>query len=471
MIPSLSNSNIEILLQNLRSLEERPIQTLQTKVDSLNNRITLFDDLKSKLSTLSSLAKELKASGSTSIYGKKSATSSDETVATVTASSSAVVTSHTLFVSQLAKSDQVVSNQYTLSGTDISTALGAGTFTFDVTVNGTTTSVSVNITAGDDNETVLNNIVTAVNNTTDVGIKASFVQDSGTTGRLVFTSEETGADYEMSISDTSGSLLSTIGMNDSVQTSGTSGGYVYDSTQLNAVVTLDGISVQSNSNTIDSALGGVTINLLKTQQTGEQSVTINVSNDVESIKGKIEDFINAYNDVLDFIITNTAVDTTTYQRSTFSGDYSITNLRFQLREAMGDAVTGLSAGDPTLLTDLGISIAQNGKLSISDTNKLENMIRDNLSQVEQLFNSADGFSVRLDSILDEMTAGDGILEKRKDVLQNNITTLNNRIDLIQKSVDKKLENYRAQFAQLQAAYSTFVSQSNFISRIAGGFAG
>ncbi len=471
MISSLSNNNIEILLQSFRSLEERPIRTLEAKVDSLNNRINLFNDLKSKLSSLSSLAKELKASGTTSIYGKKAATSSDEAVATVTASASAVATSHTLFVSQLAKSDQVVSNQYSLSGTDISTTLGAGTYTFDVTVNGTTTPVSVTISAGEDNETVLNNIVTAVNNTSGVGIKASFVQDSGTTGRLVFTSEETGADYEMSISDTSGTLLSTIGMNDSVQTSGTSGGYVYSSSQLNAIVTIDGISVQSNSNTIDSALSGVTINLLKTQQAGEQSVTLNISNDVDSIKGKIEEFVNAYNDVLDFIITNTSVDTTTYQRSTFSGDYSITNLRFQLREAMGDAVTGLPAGDPTLLTDLGISIAQNGKLSISDTDKLENMIRDNLSQVEQLFNSTDGFSVRLDSILDEMTAGDGILEKRKDVLQSNITTLNNRIELMHKSVDKKLDNYRTQFAQLQAAYSAFVSQSNFISRLTGGFSG
>ncbi|RMF61117.1 MAG: hypothetical protein D6748_02415 [Calditrichaeota bacterium] len=461
------NSNIELLLENFRTLEERPIRTLEARIETFNNRISLFNDLKSKISSLNSLVSELKQSGTLSIYGKKAATSSDETVATVTASSTAVVTSHTLFVSQLAKADKVVSNQYTLTGTDISSTLGAGTYTFDVTVNGTTTSVSVDIAAGEDNETVLNNIVTAVNNTSNVGIRASVIQDSDTTGRLVFTSEETGADYEMTLSDTSGTLLSTLGLNDSVQASGTNGGYIYDSSELNALVTIDGISVSSNSNTLDNAIEGLTITLHKTQATGEQDVTINVSNDVETIKSKIEEFINAYNDVLDFIITNTAVNTSTYERSAFSGDFSITNLRLQMRQAMGSAVTGLAAGDPTLLTDLGISIGKDGKLSISDSDKLEDMITDNLSQVEQLFNSSDGFAPRLESILDEMSKGDGIIEKRKDVLQNNIDRINNRIEQMRKSIDKKMESYRQQFSQLQAAYVQFQMQSNFISSLTG----
>ncbi len=295
MISGFGGNNIDILLQNYRRLEEQPIRNLEARKSIFDKRINLFNDLKSKLSSLDSIVTELGYTGSTSIFGSKAATSSDETVATVTSDSNAVATSHTLFVSQLAKADKIVSNQYTLAGTSLVGSLGAGSFTFNVTVNGTATPVSVTLDAADDDEAVLNKIVTAVNDQAAIGIRASVVKDSGTTGRLVFTSEETGADFEMSLSDASGTLLSTIGMNDSVQMNGTSGGYVYDSTELNAIALVDGISIQSNSNTLENALNGLTINLKKVQAVGEAPVVINVQNDVEKIKGKIQDFIDAYN--------------------------------------------------------------------------------------------------------------------------------------------------------------------------------
>ncbi|NIV15103.1 MAG: flagellar filament capping protein FliD [Aliifodinibius sp.] len=469
MISPLSNSSIESLMQNFRHLEEQPIRTLESRKTDINDRIGLFNKLKTKLSSFESLVTDLGYSGLTSVFGQKAATSSDETIATVTASSSALASSHTLSVSQLAKADKVVSNQYTLSGTGISSTLGAGSYTFDVTIDGTTTQVSLGISSGEDNETVLNNIITAVNNQSDIGIRASLIKDSGTTGRLVFTSENTGADYEMGLSDSSGSLLATIGMNDSVQSNGTSGGYIYHSSELNAQVTIDGISVQSNSNTLEDAISGLTVTLHKTQESGAAPVTLNVTNDVEGIKAKLEEFVEAYNKVVDFVKTNSSVNTNTFKRSAFSGDFSITNLRFQLREQLTTPVTGLGSDDPRLLSQIGFSIDRNGKLSISDTDQLEDIIRDNLDQVEQLFNSSDGYSARLSSILDEMTSGTGLIEQRKDVLQSQITRLNNRIELMRKSVDKKLENYRNEFAQLQAAMAQFNSQSNYLTTLSQSF--
>ncbi|NOX36867.1 MAG: flagellar filament capping protein FliD [Calditrichaeota bacterium] len=465
MISPIGGNNIELLLQSYRVLEERPIRELESRKEAIDNRIQLFNQLKTKLNTLQSLVKDLGYSGSTSIWGRKAATSSDESIVTVSATSSAVATSHTIFVSQLAKADQVVSNQYTATGTDISSTLGAGTFTFNVTVNGTTKQVSVDIQSGDDNQTVLENIVTAVNNTTDIGIQASIVKDSSSTVRLVFTSKETGQDYEMSLADVSGSLLSTIGMNDSVKMSGTSGGYVYDSTELNAIVLIDGITVTSNSNTIEDAIEGLTITLHKRQESTEAPVTINVTNDVEAIKGKIEDFINAYNEVMDFIQSNTAVNTTTYERSTFSGDFSVMQLRLQLRQEIAEPVDGLPSGYPTILSEIGISTDRDGKLSISDSDKLEDMIRNNLEQVEALFNSSDGYSGRLDSILEEMTSGEGVIESRKDVLSSQINRINNRIELLQKQIDRKMEYYRDQFSRLQAAYAMYTAQFNYVSSV------
>ncbi len=450
MISGFGNNNIELLLQNVRFLEERPIRKLQQQKTGISDRMTLFSDLKTKLSTLKSLADELKLSGITSVYGDKAVTSSDETVLTASATSSAAATSHTVHVNQLAKADKIVSNQVTQTATDIFSglSLGAGTYSFDVTVNGTVSSVSVTVGATDDNQTILNNIVTAVNNTT---------------GLNVLTSDNTGSKNKITLADTTGNLLATIGASSSVAMNGTSGGYVYTSSQLDALLTVDGVSITTDSNTVTDAVSGLTLNLLKTQASGDADITVNVSNDLKTIKAKIQEFIDDYNSVMDFIKTNTAVNTVTFQRSKLSGDFSITNLRFQLRSAISDPVTGLNAGEPTILSEIGLSTDTSGKLSIGDESKLDTFITDNLSQVEALFNSTDGIAGRLTSILDQFTKGDGIIQKRKDVLQSQINRLDSRIDSMKKGVDRKIENTRQQFARLQAAIAQFSAQSNYLS--------
>jgi len=136
MISSIGTNNIELLLESYRTLEERPIKRLEQQRDSIDKRVSLFSTLKSKLRKLESLAKELSYTDSTSIFASKKATVSDTSYLSVTTDSTAVTTTHTISISQLAKADQIVSNQYTLSDTSIYTSLGAGTQTFQVTVNG-----------------------------------------------------------------------------------------------------------------------------------------------------------------------------------------------------------------------------------------------------------------------------------------------------------------------------------------------
>ncbi len=465
MVSGFSSGNIELLLESYRSLEREPIRQLQSRKSSIDNRIKLFNDLKSKLSALSTLSKDLSYSGTTSFFGKKTASSSDEDYLTVTASSTAVATSTSVFVNQLAKADKVVSSQFANIGTDIATGLGAGTFDFDVTVNGVATPVSVTLDGTENNETLLGKVSSAVNNATGAGIRASIIKDSSSTSRMVFTSTETGADYEMTLSDTTGGLLSAIGINDSVAASGTTGGYVYDTSELNAIATIDGITVTSNTNTLEDVVTGLTISLKKQQEIGETPITVNAENDVEGIKEKLQEFIDAYNGVLDFIKTNTAVNTTTYERSAFSGDYSISTFKFQLRQIIATPITGLGVDDPSLLTELGITTDRNGKLSISDADSLDDLIKNNISQVEQMFNAADGISGKLETLLDGMTDGEGIITRRKQVLESQITTMNSRIKLMESSVDRKMEYYRTQFAQLQAAYAQYQSQYSYITAL------
>jgi flagellar hook-associated protein 2 len=460
-----TGGSIEVLLNSYRTLESQPIRNLEDRRSNFDNRISLFNKLKTQLKDLESITKELGYGGTTSIFGKKASTSSDETVATVTASSTAVATSTSLFVSQLAKADKVISNQYANAGTELEGAVGAGTHTFDITVNGVTAAISVAVEAGDSNETILQKVADAVNNTAEAGVRASIIKDTATSERLIFTSEETGADFEMNLSDTSGSLLSSLGLNDSTASSGTSGGYLYDSDALNAIAIIDGIEVQSNTNTLENVLSGLTIDLKKAQTVGDTPITINVENDVEGIKEKLQKFVDVYNSVIDYIKSNTAVNTATYERSAFSGDYSVNNFRFQMRQIIAAPVTGLPLGEPTIMSAFGFDVDRTGKLSIKDSKKLDDAIKNNIGQLDQIFSSTDGYASRMQTLLDTMINGEGIIEKRKSVLQGQIGILNNRIKQMESSVDRKIEYYRTQFAQLQAAYAQFQAQSSYVSAL------
>ncbi len=63
---------------------------------------------------------------------------------------------------------------------------------------------------------------------------------------------------------------------------------------------LDGITITSNSNRIENAIPGISIDLLKENITGE-STTISVESDFTEITAKMEAFATAYNDINTFI--------------------------------------------------------------------------------------------------------------------------------------------------------------------------
>jgi flagellar hook-associated protein 2 len=139
----------------------------------------------------------------------------------------------------------------------------------------------------------------------------------------------------------------------------------------------------------------------------------------------------------------------------------------QLRNLLSQPITGLEEDAPTIFANIGITTDRSGKLSISDSEKLDDFLKGNLENVADLFNSTDGFANRLTTFLEDYTGGEGILEKRKDVLQSQINQYNQRISSMEKTVDRKMEYYRQQFSQLQTAYAMYAAQSSSLESILG----
>lgn len=477
-----SSAVVDELVQAYVQSISTPVYNMQAQVTQINSTISIYQALKSALSDLQTQANNLAQVGTLSPIAVQAVTSSDSSVVTATAQPTATAGTHSILVTQLAKNDTLVSNEETQTGTSISTATGAGTFTFSVTVNGKSSNVSVNVASGDTNSTVLNNIASAVN-AAGIGVTASVVNDTSTTDRLVFQSTSSGASNAISVADSSGSLLSSIGWTSSVisgrtASTSTSAGYINSSTSaLNANFTLDGIPIVSDSNTVTNVLTGVTINLAGTQLSTANPVTLTVASDTSSVESALNTFISKYNSVIS-TINSDVTDTTstdssgnqTVTRAPLAGDMSVTNLQMSLENiAMGQVSSAVSGG-PTSLSAIGITLNNDGSLTISDKSKLESALASNPSAVAALFNSSSGVATQMNTLLKQYTNPGGVMDQNINGAQDQVTQMNNMIQSMQQNINQQASAMQQEYTSMESSLIQLNQTQSNLNNIWSGMA-
>ncbi len=182
---------------------------------------------------------------------------------------SAVSGSHQIDVTQLAASQRNRSSEYTSS----TESLNSGS-AFDITVtsNGSTQTISVD--AGDDTPA---GVVAAIN-ASGTGFTATLI-DTGTAGtnyRIVLQGPS-GADNAFTVSSTPDLGFHTAG--NQLQSA------------ANALLTVDGMSIERTSNAISDAIAGVTLNL----NAVASGTSLQVTNDTTTLKEKLKELVATYN--------------------------------------------------------------------------------------------------------------------------------------------------------------------------------
>ena len=464
---SVFQLNVEGLVASVMAVERRPLSGLQADQRTLSVRSATLSDLKSALSALRSKAQALTQAGTLSPFQAKAVSSSSATVATATASSSALPALHALSVSQLAKLSTIVSQQLTGSATDVVTAEGAGAksvkITYDGTdpaTSGTAVTVNVTLTAGDTNSTILTNLATAINNDSTLGAKvsASVVNDTATTARLVLTSKLTGQANKVRVADTTGTLLSTVGLNSESASVGTGGGFLFADNLLDATFKLDGLAITRSSNSVSDVLTGVTINLLGLSTS---DVTLTASADKTSMKASVQAFLDAYNKALKFLRERTL------SGGSLAGDMTYGSLVSNLRSDAGGKVSSaqIGIGNSALLADVGITAAKDGTLSIGDTTKFGSAADTQLSGLTDLFASANGVATRLITRLDEFVNSLDVSTNRGGIIDGSLSTVTSRVNNINKQIatmtdrlSKREAALRKQLLNMQKALSELSAQ-------------
>jgi flagellar hook-associated protein 2 len=444
------NSYVASAVQTYRTSLMTRITALQDKQTTLTAKSNALSDIRTKIQALNTAVTALTGTGSNSPLAQYAVASSDTSVATATGSSTATIGSHSLFVSQLAKADTVLSSQMTNAGTTISATEGAGTKTFSLMVGNTSTSISVTLGGAETDKEILSKIADAVSKS-GAGVSASVVTDTSSTSRLVFRSAATGSGSALSLSDVTGTLMSDIGLNASVVanrtvTTATGAGYVYtNESSLDAKFTLDNIDFVRQSNTVTDTLSGVTLKLTGIQDASENPIDLTVQPDTSQIQSAVQNFITAYNSVYSTLTAKTATDPTTHVRQILAGDSTLRGLRLDMSGVVSSALPGVNLRQ---LADIGVTMASDGTLTMSDTTKLQSALQNGTTDISNLFNSTNGIATQLKTLLDGFTKKDGIMDAEQTGVSNQLTNLKTQITNKTNRVNADVTRYQKEFAAL-----------------------
>lgn len=446
-----SNIDTSIIIKAYQdSFTARYITPLENQKTVLDNQNTVINQIISRLTTLSSKLLGLQSGTS---FLPKSASSSDETILTAAADDSAATGVYDVNVSQLAQKHKVASAQFSAIGTDIISAIGAGTKQFRITINGTNTDVSVDLVAGDNNQAVFTKMAAAINGS-GVGAVASVVNETGTSARLVVSGNNSGLVNAMSMQDLAGGLL----LNSQVIDGG---GAFSNQLQVaqDALFSIDSLNFQRSSNSVSDAMAGVTLQLKKAG-----AAQLQVGGSTDKIVQTIQDFIDDYNKAMDYTKEATSYDSGTKQAGVLLNNPVARNLIYELRPLVSAPITGLPNAFNSLAS-IGIDMDKTGKLSIVDQNKLENAIETNLTDVKAIFGTpTDGVASRLRTYISQTTSAYGALFNSQSSISSRIRWT---ADLIS-AKDRQLTAYTgiliAKFSALDALLS---KNSSILSSLTG----
>lgn len=448
-----SGLDVQSIVSQLVAIEKQPLKQLQTKATSFQTQLSLYSKIKSQASTLGDAAALLAGSSG---WNAQKASSSNAAAVGVTASTSAVTSSFSVEVQQIARAQTSASLGITKdaeAGATGSLKIELGTWSDDaVPAFSPGSSVSVTISATDTVSDIASKI-----NASNAGVMATVLRDGGNE-RLVVKSAATGISAGFRLNSPADTGLSGLGF-----TNPSDGAGFVGQTALDAKVKINGVSVASATNKMSDVVPGVTLQL---NQVTTSVVDVAVANDQEATIKNIQGFVDAYN-----ALNSTLADATKYTAATktagaLQGDATTLGLQNALRAMMGSTSVGSTF---SYLSDVGIERQTDGSLKINST-KLTSAQQD-VSNLKNLFAAdngnklTNGFGLKVRDFARGLVAFDGLVSSKSTALQGAITRnskdqdrVNDRAARIEVQLLKQYSVLDSQMAQMNSLSSYVTAQ-------------
>jgi flagellar hook-associated protein 2 len=438
-----SGVDVKTLAQNLVDAEKAPqADAINSKIQKCEARISgygalsyILGNLRTKCSALDDLSDFNNLTTSISQTSAFNAETSD----------TASVGNHTISVSQLAQGQRSISS----AGFASATATLPNALSLDMTLGGTALS-SISIAAG----STVNQMVASINSAWgSKGITAQLVNKGD-------AASDPSAPYYLVISGPSGA-------SNSFSLSGLDMAATAIQDAQNAKLTVDGVAVQSASNTVSEAIPGVKLNLTATT-TGTAS--LNMTRDISSVQTKIEDLVTAYNDVMSVLSATSSPDSTldTYGAS-LVGDSTVSLIRSQVRSMFFGASSSPGTSIKAM-RDLGISVDSTGTMTL-DQAKMTSALQNNFDDAVKMLSASratpttihtfhSGITGDAVKTLTDMLGPSGTLATQSANAKTLETRYKDNLTRLDDRMSKLLDRYNQQFTAMESLVSQINSQKS-----------
>ncbi|WP_144212022.1 flagellar filament capping protein FliD [Shewanella donghaensis] len=422
----------------------------KTNLDNSKAQIDAYKILESTLNKMTSNLDNLKGDA---FDGKSTEISDDSAIITVDNDAPSGV--YDLYVKQIAQAHQV-SKSFDSEDSILPTS---GVLSIDV--GGDTIEIDMAELNATGTRTV-GDLRDAINKHPDnPGVQASLVRTGGQV-ELLLTSKETGAASAID-----------------VKMDGQDWGTQERTKAQDAEFTLNGIQITSSSNYLENVIDGVNIELKKVHQVGE-SATITIATDITGTEKAVNDFVDSFNElmtqldqltrsmgssVLDDINNDKDKDDdddeddddhssiTEDQIGILKGDSSLRMLQSNIRAAIFEP-----APNGMRLSDIGIEMGRDGKLSVND-DKLSQAIKSDPDAVKEMFTADGGYISRMDAIIDPYTKSNGYIDLKQKNLDSKVTQIEDNMSRHDTLMEQRYQIYLGQFTAMETTISQLSAAS------------
>lgn len=204
------------------------------------------------------------------------------------------------------------------------------------------------------------------------------------------------SDGKIRVDDLSGGSSLVVNLTDHIQAAGSSLEFVAGDANFSAAtarkrqiiagedatVEVDGVEITSSTNTIDDVITGVTLNLIK--EDNSTTVNLGIGRDIDGIKEKLQAFVTQYNEVVSYINTQSSYDVDAQKKGgVLFGDGTLHSVRTDIVSNLTTGVWGVNSqySIPGLV---GITMDNSSLLSIDNT-VLTGYLKTNFNDVVSLF--------------------------------------------------------------------------------------
>lgn len=443
-----SGLDVAKIVEQTVAAEKVPLKKLEYKAEGIQTQISTYGEIKSLTSKLGDIASKLTRD---SAWNGVSISSSNPTLSG-TMTGIAATGTYNIQVMHLAQAQTTALGGAGGAALPKDQTMGAAG-TIKLTMG--TESKDIAIESSD----TLTKIATKINEA-GMGIQASIVTNVDGQERLMLRSKETGTDkaFTVDLSSAPTALRQTPTQD-----------------AQNAKVKLNGMEVESSSNTFANTIPGMSFTVSELTST---AATLNVKADTEAMKKNIQEFVDTYNELNDLLTKSTKsvrtadgkLDPSVQKEGvgTLQGDSATVSLQNSLR-MLTQGISG-STGGLTRLAEIGIQMQEGGKLS-TDTTKLDKALT-NLEGLKGLFaNKADalgqggGIAVNFKNFTDKLLAFDGTLNTKSDSLESKLKSNTAEQDKVNKRADTLEKRLYAQYSALDTKMASLNALNAYVSQM------